>query len=100
MLVVPPIMFEPLWYWTMHMAGGWRVSLELEPEHRHEHLVELFLVDYFFLTAVVLFVSMFLLFLDGYPLQVIGCLHVIIYLLAPLGLAWVVFIVHCDFRFS
>ena len=80
-LALPIIVYGPFRYWVFHHAGGWFVAADLEPEHRAVHLGETFLLTFMAFCAVIVFLSLLLLYVDGYCRKLTG------WLLVPSALA-------------
>ena len=99
-LVLPLVVFFPLMYWAFHLAGGWYVTFDLEPEHRHHHLAEMFVLDFIALTSITTFSSLLLLFLDKYKPRLTGCLLIPATILALLGLGLLAITVDSYYRYS
>ena len=100
LLALPILVYSPFRYWVFHHAGGWFVAADLEPEHRAMHLGETFILILVAFCAVVVFLSLLLLYLDGYRRKPTGWLLVPSALAALLGAAVLAITGGCYFRFS
>lgn len=88
LLGVPPLAFLPFRYWAFHRAGGWFVSLDLEPEHRAAHIGEMVLFNFVALSIVLAFASSLLLCLDGFHPRITAIVASMLMIPALLGLAF------------
>jgi len=100
LLALPFIIAPPYHYWMFHVAGGWKVSTDLEPEHRAVHLAELFFGDILAFGSLTDFAAFVLLFVHRFHRWLVGALLVPMSLLALAGSAWLLIGVTAYFQFS